>query len=89
LPDRAQELADEVERLTLANAEQAKEIARLKAQLRDQPNPEQRVTRAMVRGVRDDVRILREQVAILFEELVSHDGETEDEEGAGPQGRSR
>ena len=73
MPDRESELAAEVERLTLENAAMLKEVARLKAQLRDQPNPEQRVTRAMVRGVRDDVRILREQVAILFEELVSHD----------------
>lgn len=80
MASREQELADEVERLTLANAEQAKEIARLKAQLRDQPNPEQRVTRAMVRGVRDDVRILREQVSRIFEELVPHDGEA-DEKG--------
>lgn len=80
MADREQELANEVERLTLENAEQAKEIARLKAQLRDQPNPEQRVTRAMVRGVRDDVRILREQVSRIFEEIVPHDGET-DEKG--------
>jgi len=75
---REQELADEVERLTLTNAEQAKEIARLQAQLRDQPNPEQRVTRAMVRGVRDDVRILREQMARVFEEIVPHDGEVDE-----------
>lgn len=75
---REQELADEVERLTLTNAEQAKEIARLQAQLRDQPNPEQRVTRAMVRGVRDDVRILREQMARVFEEIVPHDGEADE-----------
>ena len=89
MADRTQELADEVERLTLANAELAKEVARLKAQLRDQPNPEQRVTRAMVRGVRDDVRILREQMARVYEELVPHDGEAEAEEGTQPQGRGR
>lgn len=84
---REDELAAEVERLTLENAALRKEQARLQAQLRDAPNPEQRVTRAMVRGVRDDVRILREQVAIIYEELVRHDGEEEAEEADRPQGR--
>lgn len=70
---REQELANEVERLTLENASLRKDVARLEAQLRDQPNPEQRVTRAMVRGIRDDVRILREQMAILYEEIVPNE----------------
>ncbi len=74
--DRIKELADEVQRLSMENIALTREQKRLRAQLADRGDvSELRVTRAMVRGIRDDVRIIRDQLAIIFEDLVTDDGE--------------
>ena len=68
--DRVRELSAEVQRLSLENLALLREQKRLLAQLAERPDAgEQRVTRAMVRGFRDDIRSIREQIELILDAL--------------------